>query len=99
MEQLYTFGDPGRDPRGWTVSIAYLALLDEGDMTPQSTRAGSDAAEVGWFDLGDLPALAFDHASILARAARRLAEREADHAAVVERSPPRGDAHSDQGKG
>lgn len=99
VEQLHTYGDPGRDPRGWTVSVAYLALLDEHDTASQSLRAGSDAARVGWFDLDDLPALAFDHDRILAHAARRLAEREGDRATVVEGSAPRERTPPDPDKG
>jgi len=72
LEQMYTAGDPGRDPRGWTVSVVYLARLNAADVKPV---AGDDAAEVGWFPLDDLPALAFDHAMILARARARLADR------------------------
>jgi 8-oxo-dGTP diphosphatase len=76
LEQLHTFGDPGRDPRGWNISVAYLALLGEDDLRVWHLQAGSDASEVGWFDLHQPPPLAFDHADILAHAARRLAERE-----------------------
>lgn len=75
LEQLHAFGDPGRDPRGWTVSIAYLALVTGEDTADQSARAGSDAIEARWFDLDDVPALAFDHAEILAFAVRRLGWR------------------------
>src|SRR4051812_32117121 len=46
LEQLHTFGDPRRDPRGRTITVAYLALVDAGKLQP---RAGDDAAEVGWF--------------------------------------------------
>jgi len=74
LEQLYTAGDPGRDPRGWTVSVAYLAQVNPGEMKPV---AADDADEVGWFLLDDLPALAFDHAMILGRARARLADRMA----------------------
>lgn len=70
LEQLHTFGDPGRDPRGWVISVVYLALLDEGK-APQ-LQAGSDADTARWFDLDDPPPLAFDHAEILARARMRL---------------------------
>ena len=73
LEQLYTFGDPGRDPRGWTVSVAYLAILDEGEARSLQPRAGDDAAKVGWFDLQAPPPLAFDHADILAHARQALA--------------------------
>jgi 8-oxo-dGTP diphosphatase len=72
LEQLHTFGDPGRDPRGWTVSVVYLALVSPDQL---SATAGDDAAEVGWFPLGEPPPLAFDHANILARVRHRLADR------------------------
>jgi 8-oxo-dGTP diphosphatase len=72
LEQLYTFGDPGRDPRGWTISVAYLAPLTEEDMPSGQPRAGSDAEAVSWFPVDHLPPLAFDHADILAHALRRL---------------------------
>ncbi len=66
LEQLHTFGDPGRDPRGWTISVAYLAVLEGGAAQSIQPRAGDDPAGVGWFDLLALPPLAFDHAAILA---------------------------------
>jgi 8-oxo-dGTP diphosphatase len=72
LEQLHTFGDPGRDPRGWTVSVAYLARVAADELKPV---AGDDAAAVGWFPLGKLPPLAFDHAAILDRVHHRLADR------------------------
>ena len=74
VEQLYTAGDPGRDPRGWTVTVAYLARVDPAALKPV---AADDAAEVGWFPLDALPPLAFDHAMILARARARLTDRAA----------------------
>ena len=73
LEQLHTFGDPGRDPRGWTVSVVYLAVLDEGEAQVLRPHAGDDAADVGWFDLLAPPPLAFDHADILAHARKTLA--------------------------
>ena len=73
LEQLHTFGDPGRDPRGWTISVAYLALLEEGAAQAVHPRAGDDASDVGWFDLLAPPPLAFDHADILAHARKALA--------------------------
>jgi 8-oxo-dGTP diphosphatase len=69
MEQIYTFGDPGRDPRGWTISVAYLARVDFDAVKP---RAADDAAEVGWFMLKELPPLAFDHAEILQHVIAKL---------------------------
>jgi 8-oxo-dGTP diphosphatase len=66
LEQLYTFGDAGRDPRMRIVSVAYYALVRP-DLAPV---AGSDAAEARWF--ADLPKLAFDHAKIVAKAVERI---------------------------
>ncbi|MCX7665133.1 MAG: NUDIX hydrolase [Gemmataceae bacterium] len=74
LEQLYACGDPGRDPRGWTVSIVYLARVAPQEIRP---RAGDDAAEVRLFPLEELPPLAFDHSQILARVRTRLADRKA----------------------
>ncbi len=74
LEQLHTFGDPGRDPRGWTISVVYLALLDPGEADALHPWAGSDAGDVGWFDLVDPPPLAFDHSEILACAAGQVRE-------------------------
>ncbi|TET49879.1 MAG: NUDIX hydrolase [Anaerolineales bacterium] len=69
LEQLYTFGDPGRDPRGRVVTVAYLALLPAGAV---ELRAGDDAAAAQWWSVHDLPPLAFDHAGILDYALQRL---------------------------
>ena len=74
LEQLYTAGDPGRDPRGWVVSVAYLAQVDPAALKPV---AADDADEVGWFPLDEPPPLAFDHAMLLARARVRLEDRKA----------------------
>lgn len=57
-----TLDAPGRDPRGRTVTVVYLAL-DEG----AAATAGDDAAEVGWFPLNAPPPLAFDHAVVVER--------------------------------
>jgi 8-oxo-dGTP diphosphatase len=71
MEQLFTFGDTGRDPRGRVVSIAYYALIKLADY--QRISAGTDAAHVRWFGLSEVPYdLAFDHEKILAMAIERL---------------------------
>lgn len=69
LELLGVFGDKGRDPRGWTISIVYIARVDPMAIT---ARAGDDAAEVGWHSLADLPPLAFDHAKIIAGARQRI---------------------------
>lgn len=72
LEQVHTFGDPGRDPRGWTVSVVYLARVAASDVSP---KAGDDAAAVGWFSLEQPPLLAFDHANILSFVQLHLADR------------------------
>lgn len=69
LEQLYTFGDPGRDPRGRVVSVAYYGLVKLAD---HRVRASTDASHAAWFDVDDLPTLAFDHARIVETALERL---------------------------
>lgn len=63
--QIGAYGDPGRDPRGWTISIAFRADVDAADV---DLTAGDDAMEVGWFAIEALPVLAFDHDRIIADA-------------------------------
>lgn len=69
LEQLYTFGDPKRDPRGRVITVAYYALFASDKL---SLVAGADAAEAQWFPALGLPPLAFDHKSILDCAIERL---------------------------
>ena len=71
LVQVGAFGDPGRDPRGWTVSVAFAGRL--GNELPV-LAAGDDAAEAAWHRLDALPELAFDHAEILATALARIDE-------------------------
>jgi 8-oxo-dGTP diphosphatase len=68
LEQLYTFGDPGRDPRGRVITVAYYALVPQS----QSLEAGTDAAEARWFPMNALPTLAFDHKKIVEYAHMRI---------------------------
>ena len=60
LRQMGTYGDPGRDPRGWTATVVYAGHVSE-----PIARAGDDAAETGWFPLDAMPPLAFDHGDIL----------------------------------
>ncbi|MEM1099699.1 MAG: NUDIX domain-containing protein [Planctomycetota bacterium] len=69
LEQLYTFGDPDRDPREHVVSVAYYALVNLND---HRVQAATDAADAAWFAVDDVPPLAFDHARILKVALERL---------------------------
>lgn len=69
LEQLYTFGDPQRDPRGRVITVAYYALIASDKL---SLVAGADAAEAQWFPASSVPPLAFDHKSILDYALERL---------------------------
>jgi 8-oxo-dGTP diphosphatase len=68
LEQLYTFGDPGRVPGGRVVTVAYFALL----APEREIRRGRDAAETRWHAMRALPSLAFDHEAILTYALARL---------------------------
>src|SRR5262245_54490619 len=69
LEQLYTFGEVGRDPRERVVSVAYYALVK---LAAHATKAATDAADARWFPISEVPKLAFDHADILAAALTRL---------------------------
>jgi 8-oxo-dGTP diphosphatase len=68
LEQLYTFGEPNRDPRGRVVTVAYYALVPN----IETLHAGTDAADATWFPLTELPPLAFDHGTIVEYACQRL---------------------------
>ena len=70
LEQLYTFGDPDRDPRQRVISVAYFALVKSSRF--QQLKASTDAGEAGWFNIHELPGLAFDHTHILKTAVERL---------------------------
>jgi len=69
IEQLYTFSNINRDPRGRMLSIAYYALVRTSDY---KLIAGDDAKKAQWFSLNDFPKLAFDHEHILETAHLRL---------------------------
>jgi 8-oxo-dGTP diphosphatase len=68
LEQLYSFGDVERDPRGRIITVAYFALISTG----RPLKAGTDASEADWWPMDRLPSLAFDHDKILAYALERL---------------------------
>jgi 8-oxo-dGTP diphosphatase len=72
LEQLYTFGEPDRDPRGRVITVAYFALLSLDQAESHQLQAASDADEAAWWNVYDLPALAFDHDRILVYGLQRL---------------------------
>lgn len=69
LEQLYTFGSVGRDPRERVVSVAYYALVN---LSEHRIKADTDARNAAWFSVYDIPDLAFDHTEILKMAHERL---------------------------
>ncbi len=98
VEEIGCFSRPGRDPRGWVVSIAHLAVVPVDRLA--DAKAGDDAAAAAWLDVivsdagftllhegREVTRLAFDHREILAAALRRFAERARD--LVFALLPPR----------
>ena len=69
LEQLYTFGEPARDPRGRVITVAYYALVNWQRFQLRARQDGSGAA---WFAVKRLPELAFDHRRIIDYALERL---------------------------
>lgn len=66
VKQIGAYSKVDRDPRGRTISVAYLAVIDK----PAQVRGLDDAAKAEWFELSALPELAFDHADIMSDAIR-----------------------------
>lgn len=65
LTQMHTFGNPGRDPRGHTVSVVYVGYLPDG----MKATAGDDAVATKWFSMNELPEMAFDHGMVVEMAA------------------------------
>ncbi len=61
LHQVRAFGDPGRDPRGRTISIAFWGKIP----SEENVEGRDDAAEAKWIAISELPALAFDHDEII----------------------------------
>jgi 8-oxo-dGTP diphosphatase len=72
LEQLYTFGEPDRDPRGRVITIGYYALVRADQVQLPTAPAGAEAECVAWFPADALPPLAFDHDYIIGYARWRL---------------------------
>jgi len=80
LKQLFTFGDPGRDPRGRVVTVSYYSIIHQ-DMQIQN-GGGSDANQANWFQIDNLPPLAFDHDKIISYALKMIQKNLED--AIVE---------------
>jgi 8-oxo-dGTP diphosphatase len=67
FEELKSFSTVDRDPRGRTISVAFVA-----EVPLSEVKGGDDAAEARWFPLDEIPQLAFDHGEMLQAALERL---------------------------
>lgn len=72
LEQYKAFGDPKRDPRGRSISIVFIGLIDD---SKSAITAGGTAVDAKWASIKKLPKLALDHKKVLAEAVQRLKER------------------------
>ena len=68
VRQIGAYSKVDRDPRGRTITVAYLAIIDK----PAQVTGQDDAAKAEWFPLSALPELAFDHADIITDVKRFL---------------------------
>lgn len=69
LEQLYTFGNTNRDPRGRVITVAHMALINSEKI---KLSASTDASDARWFSIKKIPSLAFDHKNILDYSLKRL---------------------------
>jgi ADP-ribose pyrophosphatase YjhB (NUDIX family) len=83
LEQLYTFGEPGRDPLERTLSITYFALID----IHRYEKQLSDEYHPEWFLLNKMPKLIFDHNEMVKRAKEKLRYKAALHPLLFELLP------------
>lgn len=68
LKQLHAFSSLDRDPRGRTVSVVFWGMLTD----QQKPSAGDDASKTQWFDINELPPLAFDHQEVMELAVQKL---------------------------
>jgi 8-oxo-dGTP diphosphatase len=78
LYQFFVASDPGRDPRGWTVSLIFLGFTGKSHTL---AKAGDDARNLKWFPVNDLPSLAFDHSMIIEKSLQLL-KKTADHSII-----------------
>ncbi|MCK5075785.1 MAG: NUDIX hydrolase [Calditrichia bacterium] len=69
--ELKTFGKPGRDPRGRTITVLYGGIINDSI----NIRAGDDAKNINWFNINKLPELAFDHNEVINVSRAKLFEQ------------------------
>lgn len=69
VHQIGAYSKVDRDPRGRTITVAYLAIID----SPEEVKGQDDAANAEWFPITELPHLAFDHYDIMQDAVRTYA--------------------------
>ena len=72
IEQLHTYGAPDRDPRERVITVVYTTLISSNEVQLQPA---SDAAAAEWFDINQLPELAFDHPKIIKFACEKILSR------------------------
>ena len=68
IQQIGAYSKVDRDPRGRTITVAYLAIVDE----PMAVTGQDDAAKAQWFPINNLPPLAFDHEDIMRDAIKKF---------------------------
>ena len=86
LEQCGAFGKVDRDPRERVITIAFFALAPADHVT---LKADTDAKDAAWFELEELPDLAFDHAGIVKKALRQVRSKVEDSTAAFEFLPPK----------
>jgi 8-oxo-dGTP diphosphatase len=69
LEQLYTYGDTGRQPDGRLISVVYFAIVPAGAV---SHHIHTDECQASWFPVTELPPVVMDHGEVVAYALRRL---------------------------
>ncbi len=73
LEQLKTYADPGRDPRGWIAAIAYLALIPAHSLQGYASGEGGPLSDAGaWWPVASPPELVFDHDAMIRDGVDRL---------------------------
>jgi ADP-ribose pyrophosphatase YjhB (NUDIX family) len=75
LEQLYSFGEINRDPGGRVISVAYFALIKLDDYSSELMKEHN----AGWFKIGSIPSVIFDHKKMIILAKERLRQKVANH--------------------